>query len=497
MARKIISILLMLSMLISFVACSGNSNDKKNPTNAVTTSPSETTEPVIFYEPDELPENLNFDGEEVVFLSPTGKSGSHWDGEITVEELSSEAVNDSIYNREKFVEDRLGVEIENVMVEQDDYNKTVLTQMTADEDTYQIYAASTVWFAPNVFEGYLCDLYDLEYIDLEKPWWSQHFTEAASFKDHLYLATGSLSLSLTRFLFAVYYNKALAEDYAPEYPELADLYAIVESGDWTYDKFYELGSNIYKDMDGNSERNEEDIYGITLINGIATDTIWSGFDLRIFNKDESDWFYFDINQDKLYSCLDKMMQLIFETNGCYVPENTEDDALQEISSKFAGDTALFMINKLHEAESETLRNMTSDYGILPYPKYDDKQEDYYSYAHDQYLSFAIPNTNPTPDIAAAVLEAMASYSYRETEPAYLNLALKGKYMSDAYSRRMIDLVVDGFKLDSSWIYCQTLGNVGGEFRDLIRSGSKSYATTYIKLEKNIEMILRVTGRDID
>ncbi len=496
MARKIISILLLLSMIVPLAACADSADDKQKPVDTVTTTSAVTTSPIV-YEEDELPDNLNFDGQQVVFLTPTGKEGSHWDGEITVEELSSEAVNDSVYNREKFVEDRLGVEIENVSVEQEDYNQTVLTQMTADEDTYQIYAGCTVWFAPNAFRGYLYDLYDVEYIDLDKPWWSQHFTEAAEFKDHLYLATGSLSLSLTRFLFAIYYNKEIATNYAGDMPELENLYTIVEEGKWTYDKFYELGSGIYKDMNGNSERDEEDIYGISLNNGIATDTIWSGFDLRIFSKNEDGWFSLDVNQDKLYSCLDKMIELLYNTNGCYVPENREDHALQEISAKFAGDTILFMINKLHEAESETLRNMQSDYGILPYPKYDENQKDYYSYAHDQYLSFAIPTTNPNPDVAAAVLEAMASYSYRETEPAYLNLALKGKYMSDAQSRNMIDLVVDGFKLDSNWIYCEELGGFGGEFRDLLRDGSTSYATTYTKIEKKVNTTLKVIGRDLD
>ncbi|MBR6558095.1 MAG: hypothetical protein IKT70_03690, partial [Clostridia bacterium] len=125
------------------------------------------------------------------------------------------------------------------------------------------------------------------------------------------------------------------------------------------------------------------------------------------------------------------------------------------------------------------------YGIIPYPKYDSHQKDYYSFAHDQYLSFSIPRTNLNPDVAGAVLEAMASYSYRETHPAYLNIALKGKYMNDPQSRKIVDLIVSGFKLNSSWIYCQSFGGLGGEFRDVIRDNSKSYSVTYTKLSKKI------------
>ena len=71
----------------------------------------------IFYEPDELPE-LDFGGETVTMLSRGLKNGgfSFYETNLTVEELTSDVLNDSIYNRELYVEDRLNVEIENVKV---------------------------------------------------------------------------------------------------------------------------------------------------------------------------------------------------------------------------------------------------------------------------------------------------------------------------------------------------------------------------------------------
>ena len=141
--------------------------------------------------------------------------------------------------------------------------------------------------------------------------------------------------------------------------------------------------------------------------------------------------------------------------------------------------------------------MQDEYGILPFPKWDENQDNYYSFAHDQYLSFSIPVTNQNPDIAGAVLEAMASYSYRDTVPTYLDQVLKGRYMSDAQSRNMIDLVVKGFKVDASWIYALTLGQFGQNFRSDMTSGSTSYATTYTQAEKTIKIALKYTGRDFE
>ena len=238
MTKRIMAMLLVAVMILSFAACSGGeTTDNKKPDTTV--APVETTGNGIEYEQDDLPANLNFDGESVTMLVIKEKEGTGiHDGEILSEELNSDVINDSVYNRERYVEDRLGIEIVPAMVEYSDYNKEFDKMISSDEDMYQICASKTVWFASYAFDNVLTDLYTVDHLDLEKPWWSQYFNEKAELKDSLYLTTGSLSLSLTRFLFVTFYNKQLAEDYSEKYPELGDLYTVVNDGDWTYDKFY-------------------------------------------------------------------------------------------------------------------------------------------------------------------------------------------------------------------------------------------------------------------
>ena len=490
--KKSVCVLLIISMLLLIAACSGNETGPEPDTDGTTSGAEDTTG--LQYEADELPSDLNFGGEKITFLTIKAKNESDNDifrNEVFAEELSNDPINDSIYNRERFVEDRIGVEIEHYDVDLDDYNKTVIVQQTSDEDIYQVYAASTVWFAPNVFNNYLQNLYDVDYLDFSKPWWSDLFAEQAEIMGDLYLATGSISLSLIRFLFVTFYNKTIAENFQARYPDLEDLYSVVENGDWTFDRFYEICSNIYEDSNGNSESDEEDLFGCVFLNGIDIDTMWSSFDIIIFSRDDEGWFVLDVNTDKLYSALDMINKLVHETTGCYVPANREDYGLNELSDKFASSTALFMVNKLHAAESAVLRNMQDEYGIVPFPKYDRTQKDYYTYAHDQYLSYSIPVTNQNPDTAGAVLEAMASYSYRETRPIYLDMVLKGRYMNDPQSRKMVDRIVAGFKLDSSWIYNQSTGAFGAAFREVIRDHSTSYSVTYAKQSKEVTTGLKL------
>ena len=485
--RSFLSILILASMLLTLAACSGGTdmpNDGTGPSYTTTSDPENTLD----YEKDDIPDDLDFGGQVINFALAGQGTANIRTNEIFTDELNSDIVNDSIYNRQKYVEERLGVEINPVFIGPLDYEAELERQHMSDEDMYQLCGYITFAFTRFVFTDYLYDLTTLNYLDLEKPWWSQTFNAEAEIMDGQYVATGSLALSLSRSMFAIFYNKKLADSHSATFPELNELYDIVDRGDWTYDKFYELGSSIYTDNNGNDTRDEEDYYGIGFQECIGADVIWSSFDIDILSPDGDGWFELDVPVEKMYDVLGKIHTLLNNTPGCFNPGGDDED-LKVLSEMMAGDNLLFMNNKLDAVESPTLRNMQSDYGILPFPKYNSAQKEYYTYAHDSYTSFAIPKTNLAPDVSAAVLEALASYAYRETNPSYFNVALKGKYMNDPQSRKMLDLVVDGFKVDAAWIYLETLGaGFPANFRP---SDDTSYAGKYASQSKKVETNLKM------
>ncbi len=474
--KRFLSILLALAMLIPLIACSGGNDDKPSKDTGSKVTTAEKDSAAIQYEEDDLPD-LDFEGQTVTVLMG---ENSILEGDFSVEELTSNPINDSIYNREMFVEDRLGVEIEAFYP--DDFATEVNKQINAQEDTYQIYGQITFRFAELVFDGTLIDLYSVEHLDLEKPWWSQTFADSAETCGELLMATGSITTSLVRSLFAVYYNKNIALDYVESTPELSDLYGLVNSGKWTFDKFIELGEGLYRDLNGNSEEDLEDFYGIGIKANLQIDPIFSSFDISALNRTDDGWFEFNENGEKLISAMEMMHDALYNTKGCFSDNYDSNEtwiADDKYDEMFAGGTILFNVNRLYSAECEALRNMTDDYGVLPYPKYDEAQKEYYSHAHDQYISFGIPSTNQNPDVSGAVLEALASYSYRETEPIYLDMVLKGRYMSDPQSRKMIDIVVDGFKVDPAWIFITTISDsCTGDVRDMLAEGETNYASFY-------------------
>lgn len=501
--KKAICILLITSMLVSFLACSGKTGEQSESSDNIGESVITTASPkdTMYYESDSLP-TLDFGGETVTILSleRLNPSISFYETEFTVEDLNSNAVNDSIYNRELFVEDRLGVEINNVKVES--VTNEIDKVLNSGDDTYDGFVHVNHILSNYIFQDYLTDLYTVDYLDFTKPWWSEKFNSEAEIFGQLYLSTGSLCLSLIKNAYVVFYNKSIANNYAKSIPELADLYGLVDSGEWVFDKFVEIGGGIYEDLNGNSIRDLEDVYGIAYDNYYQIDAIWSGFDLNVFSRTDDGWFEMDVNTDKVFTALEKISDMLYETKGSMsnnvgaTPDESYSSDFAELY--FANGTNLFFVDRIGYTEKDTIRNMQDDYGILPFPKYDENQKEYYSFPFDFFGSIGIPVSNTNPEIVGAVFEAMASYSYRDTVPAYLDIVLKGQYMSDPESRRMVDIVVDGIMIDAAWIYVHSLSSdYPRQYRYVVGDGDRSFATKHQEYLKKVNTVLKIYKRDFE
>ena len=478
--RSACIIISFLLILCSLVSCSGEEKpeettvqtDSKESNSAEDTTVPVQEESTLPKVDDNLPESLKFDGETVSILAPKIKEGSVVD--LYTNELNSDPINDSIYNRELYAEDRLGVKVEFPQFN-GTYLEEIQKQANTGDDTYQLYYVVSHEMADYVFDGYYLDLSELDYLDFDMPWWNSDFIYECSVKNKVFMLTGSLSLTMLREIHAVYFNKTLANDYGAGIPDLNDMYGLVDSGKWTIDKLMELSGGIYRDMNGDQVRDIEDCYGVICV-GSTADMPWGAFDISVFEKDEDDWFVFNVNTDKLFSAYEKIYDLFYNTDGsatAYFEVSGTDAA-----NMFANGNALFLLDSLSDVENISFRNMKDDYGILPEPKYNEQQKEYYAYS-GEFSCFAIPVTNARPEVTAAVLEAMSSYSYNETVPAYLDLALKGRYMSDAQSRKMIDLTIKNVKIDAAWTYLEEIGaGYAPSFRYRIWDKENSFASNH-------------------
>ena len=498
MKKRLFAILLAaLLVLPAFAAC-GKSDEEPSVSSQDTTTAATTTAAVGedttadqtetttegYAVKDNLPEDLKFDGEVISIIS----RGRSWcKDEVSVEDLTGDVINDAIYNRNAAVEDRLGVTIENFLTTGNDnyaITETIRKQVQAGTEEYNLLAnsvyATIMYTADNLFQN----VTDLKYLDLEQPYWSQGFNRAASIGDAQYFVDGAICLSMYRFVFATFFNKDMFDEYKIPY-----LYDVVEQGKWTLDYQRELTKNIYTDLNGDGIKNIGDRFGfMTNHDTTGVDSYWSSCDLPILDKDDNNFLRYAVDAERLAAAVDKINALLWENDGSYLVEYMAGDSDQdEIASRFSQDQAATVTLRLIHVESEDMRNMTSKYGIVPMPKLDEAQTEYYSYAHDTMTAYAIPLTviGDELEMIGAFLEALAAESYRTVTPAYYELALKTKYVSDEESVKMLDLVIDSFYVDAGVLYTKKISSFHQNMRMWIGNNRNTVSSMIKSTERVI------------
>jgi hypothetical protein len=196
--------------------------------------------------------------------------------------------------------------------------------------------------------------------------------------------------------------------------------------------------------------------------------------------------------------VDKVLNLFYECGGTYlykeVPHNTEQD---EIRKMFSDGRAAMATLRLIAVEQPDVRNMEQMYGIVPMPKYDANQAEYGTLMHDQFTVFCIPASAAAEKIEmiGATMEVMASESLRLVKPAYYEIALKRKYMSDPVAWDMLDLTFARVIVDAGVVYGEALGYPHHHLRSIIQGKNNTVASKYGKIKpKMTKQLLKLTAK---
>ena len=474
--KKLLALLLVFATMISvLVACAQGDFEQSNDT--VNT---ETGEPEQL---DSIPADLKFNGEDITIIS-RAYIGWTWD-EVAVPELNSEPVNDAIFNRNVKVGDRLNVNIVSHAIDDVDQAKPIAEvqrAVLAGSDEYDLLAGAAYLVLQYTLEGLFCDMTQLEYLDLSQSYWMQDYNEVISYNDKQYSATGMIALSTYRFAFVTMFNKNQFDDKSVPY-----LYEAVNNNEWTLDYQSALADDFYQDLNGDGKKDEDDFYGLITSPYISTDPYWASCDLTIVEKNADGEYEYVLDTARLSNATDKILQLFYES-GTYVYPHTGYDAEQDdIRIAFADNMGAMCTTRLVAAEQPDIRNMEELYGIVPMPKYDSAQPGYGTLMHDQFTVFALPATVKADrfDMLGAVLEVMASESMRTVKPAYYEIALKRKYMSDPVAWEMLDLIFDTVKIDAGIVYTNALGNPHDQLRQIITSKKNTVSSKYKRMNTTV------------
>lgn len=497
MKKKLTSILLLLSIGTMLAASCGES-PAEAPT--VTTDGGQSsaieTEPGI--ESDDLPAGLNFNGETINILYREDVVNSFCVGEQT-----GDIVDDAVYNSNRAVEERLGVKFNIITqagtanADRNNYMAYITNSVLAGDNAYDLCGVLTYNVPTLIQQGVLTDLLGVKYLNFDKPWWTSDLTELATIGGKLYFASGDITLELTQRIFCMLFNKKLAESLKVE-----DIYTLVNDGKWTLDKMKEIGTAAYADLDGDSAVSTGDRFGVVVndynhicgfMASLETEFTKIGDDGRQHIRGDS---------EHTIDAMQKIVNVFNNNNGIFYMSKSDADPSNVANnhevyrSMFKDDRMLIITSEFHQISS-VFRDMQSDYGIIPYPKYDEEQESYYTLARNVYSSMVIPKTCDKLDAVGAAMEAMASQNYREVSPVYFETALKVKYSRDDVTSQMYDLIKQGLKFNFAFTFSAVSGGFANVFADMVGNNDENYMSKYDSMKDKTETGLQKFYDDVE
>ena len=484
MQKKLLSLFLLASLILS-TACGA----EKTPDNE-TTAPSDTT--ASAETSDNTPKlgvtKEDNGGREFNILIPT-----HAKYEYDVEQ-TGDIVDDAVYSRNMNVSDLLGIKF-NFTVQDGHWDQrsafvnTISNDVLSGDGQFDLISGLLVAVAPSTQEGYYIEGGNLEHCDFSKPWWVQGMYDNFSIGGKLYEFIGDSSLTLYKDLSVVYFNKRIFDDYS-----LEDPYAIVRSGDWTLDKFIELGTATGSDVNGDGVWDiKTDQFG-TDCERIVLGKMEVAIGADPFERNGDEITIAPGLSERFVTAYEKLYNFVFNNDNVY-SMNTHDDGTY-LSAVYFGEGRVGMsVNFLKN--TELIRDMKDDFGIVPMPKFDKDQESYRCSLGTSISVMLVPQTTKDAALTSKVMEALCYYSYKDVTPKYYEVALKEKYSRDEDIKEMLTIIRDSATMSFAMFNAQLIGDplpsmtftTGGNYTapgELASNYEKNLSTVESNLEKVLE-----------
>ena len=429
--------------------------------------------------PDNLPE-LNFGGETVIIQT---RGDSVAVNEAKVDELTGDALYDSIFERDNMVSERLNVKIE---VSPGDgwsnYDNTISNlraSIMAADGAYDIIAGWSARIPFLSLEGLFLNYKKLPYIDFEQPWWNDSVASELLIGNKLYFITGDIANTMLANMSVYAFNQTVAVN-----EQIENLYDVVNEHRWTIDYVYDLSSKIHADLDGNGKADQTDYWGLVSSSINDADGYMQGSRVSMIIRDEEGYPVLSADEERLADLVTKLYRLMWENEGCYAITGDGTD----IMNTLAQDKALLATTRLSNVVSE-LGDMESDYGILPYPLQDASQQKYGTRVSDGLSLWCVPIDAKDSGLSCAVMEALSAQSWRTVTPVYFDVVLKSRYSRDPETSAMMDLIKDSVFINFESLYNQAIGSPWDVLRKLMPVKKHNFASYWAKNSTKISTTL--------
>ena len=439
--RKMSLFLAALLAVMSAVSC-GSEGTPDTTTLSGTETTTEASE-VDYLET--LPE-VNYDGYEFRIIA---QSYDQRPNLPLADEETGEILNDTIIARNRKVEDLLGITIVNMPFENRDEVKTkVRTASMSDEDAYDLVITS-INFGINtlITDGCLYDISALPNLDLSQPWWCQSIRSDYEVDGHFYFTSGPISPFYFYTPGFVAYNKTLTDANGIE-----GLEQTVLDGKWTFDYLKELTVGKAVDLNGDGKLDENDSYPVS---GTSDDAYFiTGFGEKMITRTPDNGFKFEMTSESFVNKVEQLTSFYSDNTTFADCVKNRKDAMK----MFQEDRAMFNVTTMNNVitgydDLPSFREMKSDYGLLPLPKYDENQKNYVTISQPAGpAGVAVPSTCRDAERNSLIMEVMAYYSNDVIRTAAYEKIVKGKGARVEGTEEMLGIIYDNIVYDMNYVF---------------------------------------------
>lgn len=370
-------------------------------------------------------------------------------------EDTGDIIDEAVFNRNMRIEERYSCKLDWTIelgsytyVSQ--YQDLIRSTVMAGDSTYDLVTGQSNIVQPLNKENVFVNLLDESNIDLTKPYWVDAYTDGVNLTGEVFTVCGDFALSSFSNANVMFFNKGLMDEYSMEYP-----YEDALAGKWTLDKLLNTAEAVTSDLNGDGVIDINDRKGLCGW-GNTMQPFFSASGLNYTEKDADGKRVLLTPTERMISVAEKMTSFCLTDSFFEGTKNLDTSNLEYSASQhFMEGKIMFMGMVL--SGIEFLRDMEVDFGILPYPKYDEAQENYYTTILRRYSVAAIPTTASNSANSAMILEALAADGAQSIIPKYYEIALKNKYVRDDASSQVLDLIKDSLYLEFTDMYYNDLG----------------------------------------
>ena len=481
--RVIFLAMLALAIFSVLISCNTNQTDPISPSGSDDGPENQTeqenvaqeiAEPVIPY-----PE-ADYGGYEFKMLVPGPDTGFWYNTEMYAEEENGDPINDAIYKRVREVEAMYNIKLVNIETAG---SKSAMARKSikSGDNAYDmlLFEMGSGDVQSLASEGSLVDLKEVPGLNLDAKWWDQKCIEGMSLAGRLFNATGEISYYRFRTTEVILFNKELAKDFGLESP-----YQLVKDKKWTIGKMQEMMKGTAKDLDGDGKMTESDQFGIIIYTSVISTGMFGTGEL-MSKKNADDIPELVMYNDRLISVIEKYFEFVYDFDLVFDWARLSVPAPYDVGLKiFEEGRALFDFNGMHAVPN--LRQMDTDFGILPIPMYEENQASGYGHIANSYVTpfVCVPSDAPELERTGIIIDALARKGMEHITPAYYDVSLKGKFSRDDESQEILDLVFSTLVWDISFYY--DFGGIGKILDSMVGAKKTDFVSEYEKIEDKVK-----------